>query len=222
MRQTPAHGQHNPDLLGLMPSAARRVVEVGCSTGALAQAYRALNPNCDYVGIEIDPDYAAVAAGVCSSVVALDIEQVDDATFAGLFPSDCWVFGDALEHLRDPWALLKRVRGGLAPDGCVVACIPNAQHWSLQAKLNRGVLRYEDAGLLDRTHLRFFTRITLQELFLSTGYQIVQGLPRIFDEPGRDRVLPAIRAFAEAQGADPELAVQDALALQYVVRAVPA
>jgi len=222
MRQTPAHDQHNPDLLALMPAAARRVVEIGCSTGALATAYRALNPGCDYVGVEIDPDYAAAAARACSSVLALDIEQADDATFAGLFPADCWVFGDALEHLRDPWALLARVRGLLAPDGSVVACIPNAQHWSLQAKLNRGLLRYEDAGLLDRTHLRFFTRITIQELFLSTGYQIVEGVPRIFDEPGRERVLPAIRALAEAQGADPELAAQDALALQYVVRAVPA
>src|SRR5271154_1004899 len=138
MRQTPAHDKHNPDLLALIPVDARRIVEVGCSTGALARAYRALNPACDYVGIEIDADYAAAAADACSSVVNLDIERVDDPRFAGLFPSDCWVFGDSLEHLRDPWALPKRVRAQLAPDGCVVSCIPNTQHWSVQAKLNRG------------------------------------------------------------------------------------
>lgn len=221
MRQTASRDKHNPDLLALMPPDARRVIEVGCGTGALAKAYRAVNPGCDYVGVEIDADYARIAAQACSAVVNEDIERADQATFAGLFPSDCWVFGDSLEHLRDPWTILRRVRAGLAPGGAVVACIPNAQHWSMQAKLNLGLLRYEDAGLLDRTHLRFFTRITLQELFLSTGYQIVQGMPRVFDEPGRDRVLPALRALADAQGGDPDLAVQDAMALQYVVRAVP-
>jgi SAM-dependent methyltransferase len=221
MKQTAAHDTPNPDLLAMMPAGLARVVEVGCSTGALARAYRAANPACDYIGIEIDPDYAVAAAAACSSVVNADVERLDAGRFGGLFPSDCWVFGDSLEHLKDPWALLARIRARLAPDAAIVACIPNAQHWSIQAKLNRGLIRYEDAGLLDRTHLRWFTRLTMQELFVGTGYDIVAGVPRIFDEPGRDLVLPAIRAMAAAQGGDPELAVTDALALQYVVRAVP-
>lgn len=222
MRQTPAHDQYNPTLLGYLPADARRVVEVGCSTGALARAYRAINPGCDYVGIEIDQDYAAAAADACARVLTLDIEQIDDAALTGLGPVDCWVFGDALEHLRDPWQLLARLRPTMAPGGSVVACIPNAQHWSVQVKLNSGLLRYEDAGLLDRTHLRFFTRITMLELFNSAGYRVVQGTPRVFDEPGRDQVLPLLRALAQSQGIDPDIAAQDAMALQYVVRAVPA
>ncbi len=221
MQQTSAHDQHNPTLLALMPVDAGRVVEVGCSTGALARAYRALNPGGDYIGIELDAGYAAAAETVCSRVLTVDIEQIDDAALAGLAPVDCWVFGDALEHLRDPWRLLARLRPTLAPGGCVVACIPNAQHWSVQAKLNCGQLRDEDSGLLERTHLRFFTRITMRELFLGAGYQVVQGTPRVFDEPGREQLIPVLRAFAQAQGADPDLAVQDAIALQYVVRAVP-
>jgi hypothetical protein len=102
-----------------------------------------------------------------------------------------------------------------------VACIPNTQHWSVQARLNCGNFRYENAGLLDRSHLRWFTRITMLEMFRSAGFKITEGFPRIFDEPGREKVLGAIRLMAASIGADPELAVKDALPIQYVVKAVP-
>jgi len=222
MKQTPAHDQHNPDLLRLMPRDLKRVVEVGCSRGALARAYAGVNPGCEYVGIEIDPEFAAHAQAFCTSVICGDIEQLGDAAFASLFPADAWIFGDALEHLRDPWALLSRIRGRLQPDARIVACIPNAQHWSVQARLNCGEFRYEDLGLMDRTHLRWFTRITIIELFQSTGYRIVEALPRIADEPDRAKWLPSIRAMAAATGADPQVAEKDALAFQYVVKAAPA
>src|SRR5438105_11540086 len=102
MRSTAAHDTPNPDLLAMVPGGLARVVEVGCSTGALARAYRAANPGCDYVGIEVDPAHAAAARAACSSVIAADVEGLDEPTFAGLFPADCWVFGDSLEHLKDP------------------------------------------------------------------------------------------------------------------------
>jgi SAM-dependent methyltransferase len=222
MRQTPAHDQHNPDLLRLMPSNLRQIVEVGCSRGALARAYKAINPACEFVGIEIDPESARHAKEFCSSVLCADIERLGDEEFHSLFPSDYWVFGDSLEHLRDPWALLRRVRAHLQPDARILACIPNAQHWSVQVRLSCGALRYEDQGLLDRTHLRWFTRITIVELFRSTGYRIVEGFPRIFDEPARAKFLPSIRAMAAAAGADPQVAENDAVALQYVIKAAPA
>jgi hypothetical protein len=82
------------------------------------------------------------------------------------------------------------------------------------------LFRYEDAGLLDRTHLRWFTRITIKELFESTGFAIVEGGARIFDQPS-EVVLSAIRELAYASNADPELAAADALPLQWVVRAEP-
>ena len=127
-----------------------------------------------------------------------------------------------LEHLRDPWTVLRKIREVLPPGGCVVASVPNAQHWSLQAKLAVGEFRYESAGLLDRTHLRWFTRVTLFELFAKAGLRIEAGVPRIFDEPGREPILAAIRQMALAQGRDADAAVRDALPLQYVVRAVAA
>src|SRR5580765_1015271 len=81
MKQTPPHDQHNPDLLRLMPRDLKRVVEVGCSRGALARAYAGLNPECEYVGIEIDPEFAAHAHAFCTSVICGDIEQLGDAAF---------------------------------------------------------------------------------------------------------------------------------------------
>src|SRR5215470_13289467 len=182
MDQTPVHEQHNPDLLRLMPVTARRIVEVGCSSGAMAREYKKLNAQCHYLGIEIDPGYAQLARRYCNTVLELDVESLDAAGVAGL-ESDCWVFGDSLEHLRDPWALLHRVRAAMPADGHVIACIPNAQHWSVQARLSCGELRYEQAGLLDRTHLRWFTRITILEMFQQAGFKIVAGHSRVFNEP---------------------------------------
>lgn len=221
MEQTPIHDNYNPDLLRFLPAGMRRVIEVGSSSGALARAYRETSPASEYIGIEIDPDYAAISERYCSAVVCGNIEHFDDAVFSSLFPSDCWIFGDALEHLYDPWALLKRIRKHIANSSSIVACIPNAQHWSLQASLNCGLFRYQSSGLLDKTHIRWFTRTTIIELFESTGFKVTDGYPRIFNEPQREAVLPAIRAMAMTIGADPQLAVNDAIPLQWVIRAAP-
>lgn len=222
MQQTPVHDAHNPQLLALMPRQSMGVVEVGSSSGALAKAFKALNPDCHYLGVEIDPHYARLSERYCDRVLSANIEDIDDAEFESLFPSDCWVFGDTLEHLQDPWLVLRRIRQRIAMDGSVVACIPNAQHWSVQARLNCGMFRYEDAGLLDRTHLRWFTRVTIIEMFESCGFNIVEGGSRVFDEPGREKVLPGIRALAEAIGTDPQQAADDAIPFQWLVRGVPA
>lgn len=221
MKQTPAHEQHNPDLLTFIPKDCRKLVEVGCSSGALAREYRKLNPGCCYVGVEIDADYAERAVPFCSTVHTMDIEAAPAGFFAANADADCWVFGDALEHLRDPWRLLAEIRRHLPLGGQVVACVPNVQHWSVQARLACGVFRYEDEGLLDRTHLRWFTRSTLIELFAATGFRVVEGLPRVFAEPEREAALAVIRRMAEVCGADPEQAVADAKPMQFVVRALP-
>ncbi len=222
MKQTPVHDNFNAALLRLMPKDLKRVVEIGCSSGALARAYKAINSNCDYLGIEIDPDYAELSRKTCSLVICGNIEHLDDEQFQQLFPSDCWIFGDVLEHLYDPWAVLRRIREKLQDGSQIIACIPNAQHWSVQARLNCGLFRYEDMGLLDRTHIRWFTRITILELFQSTGFKIVEGLPRIVQNEPTQEHLAAIRAMAKAIGADPELSVNDAIPFQWLVRAVPA
>jgi len=218
--QTPTHELHNPDLLAFLPMAASRLVEVGCSSGSLAREFKKQGSTGYYTGIELVPHYAELARRHCDRVLTLDIETVDVSYLSKELPSDCWIFGDTLEHLRDPWALLGRIRQVIAPTGSIIACIPNAQHWSLQALLSIGALRYQDSGLLDRTHLRWFTRITIAEMFEGTGFRVVESRSRIFNEPARERILPRIKDLAIAAGANAEQAALDAIPLQYVIRAV--
>jgi SAM-dependent methyltransferase len=221
MQQTPVHEQHNPDLLRFIPTNATKIIEVGCSSGALAREFKIQSPLCDYLGIEIDPTYAALAERHCNSCLTLDIESATDAFWTNCSDRDCWIFGDTLEHLRDPWAILRRIHLNIPKTGSIVACIPNCQHWSIQAKLSIGDFRYQPSGLLDKTHLRWFTRQTIFELFDETGFTIQDGMPRIFNETGRDAFLPIIAQMAKAAGADPEQAIEDAMPLQYVIRAIP-
>jgi SAM-dependent methyltransferase len=221
VKQTPSHEHHNPELLAFIPKDAKRLVEVGCSSGALAREYKKINPDCFYIGVEIAAEYARLAQRYCDRVVELDIEAADEEFFKENAACDCWIFGDTLEHLRDPWLLLSRIRGVVPDSGCIVACIPNVQHWSVQARLSCGQFRYEESGLLDRTHLRWFTRTTIREMFEASGFRVVTGFPRTFEEPEREKVLPVIREMAKSMGFDPDKAVSDALPQQYVVRAVP-
>lgn len=222
MPQTPAHSVVNRDLLALMPPGAGRVVEVGCMHGALAQAFRRINPAVHFTGIDIDPAYAAVAAAACDRALAGDIECFDHTALDALFPSDCWVFGDCLEHLRDPWRIVREVRQRISANGCLVACVPNAQHWSVQMRLATGLFRYQDSGLLDRTHVRWFTRVTLVELFTQAGWRIEAALARRLPQAAPPALLDGIRAIARAGGADEDQAVEDATVFQYLFRVVPA
>lgn len=221
MKQTPIHEAHNPELLALIPPAATMVVEFGCSSGALAREYKKINPACQYIGIDIDPEYTKLAKRYCDKTLTADLEQLDNSFFQEHNNCEAWIFGDTLEHLKDPWKILRDIRNNITTQGCVIACIPNAQHWSVIARMCAGEFKYEDSGLLDRTHLRWFTRKTIVQMFEATGFQITSGTPRVFDEPMRDVFLPMIGEIAEAAGASAEEAINDSMAIQYVVRATP-
>jgi len=220
MKQTPSHDLFNDSILAMLPPNLDKVVEVGCMRGTLAKEYMKTSPGCKWIGIDIDDDNVTVAQQVCYQALCADIEKMTDAELDALFPADVWVFGDVLEHLRDPWLLVRKLRSRMTQGNALIACIPNAQHWSFQARLNIGEFRYEDSGLFDRTHLRFFTRKTILEMFESNGFKVESAVSRIFNFPGGDKYMPHIRAMAIASGHDPELAEKDAMAFQYAVRAV--
>lgn len=221
MKQTPMHDGYNADLLAILPNSARRVVEVGCSSGALARAYKETNPECEYIGIEVDNTYADAARRYCDRVLVGNIETMTEEVFSTITPSDCWIFGDVLEHLYNPWDVLARIRSHMTSDHCIVACIPNMQHWSVQASLMAGAVFYQDSGLFDRTHIRWFTRMTIIDMFTKAGLVIEKGFPRIFDNSGGARAIEAIRNTATSLGVDPNMAVNDSLPFQYVLKAVP-
>lgn len=214
--------RYNRDLIQLIPATAQKIIEIGCNNGALARAYKQEHPDCTYIGVEIDARHAELARRHCDTVYTLDIEADAIGFFDQHSDADTWIFGDVLEHLRDPWGILARIRKTLTARGCIVICLPNVQHWSVQAKLSIGDFHYQDWGLLDRTHLRFFTRITMLEMVTQAGFGLQAGYPRILGEVVPPGVTSAIKAMATAMGKDPEQAYQDSLPTQYVLRIVPA
>jgi SAM-dependent methyltransferase len=211
---------YNSHLLSFIPTDAQNVMEVGCNNGALARAYKKINPICHYTGVESDIKAAGLARTPCDFVFDMDIESADEHFFQHARQSDCWIFADVLAHLNDPWSLLKKIRDVIPSQGSIVASIPNMQHWSIQARLNRGDLKYETGGLLDRGHLRWFGRSAMIEMFQRAGFQISSAVATMGNDPG-EKFLPAIRLMAECSGIDPDIAVQDAAPLQYIVRASP-
>ena len=221
-RNTPyINNNYNYDLLSLIPTTATKIAEVGCNTGNLASAVKIKYPNVNYIGFEIDHQAAATASKHCDIVEVLDIEIQNDDFWKKHSDRDCWIFGDVLEHLKDPWSVLKKIKANMPKSGSLVICVPNIQHWSVQGRLSIGEFRYDpNGGLLDRTHLRWFTRITIFEMLNEAGFTFVSGVPRIFNEPQREPVLDAIRHLAKAMGKDPETAVKDAIPLQYVIHAI--
>jgi 2-polyprenyl-3-methyl-5-hydroxy-6-metoxy-1,4-benzoquinol methylase len=222
VKQTAANEVANLDLLKLMPANAARVVEAGCGVGALAREYRKANPGCEYIGIDLESEYALLAHSHCSRVVEADLERMSDAELDAIGQGDCWVFADVLEHLIDPWRLLARVRPRVAPGGCVVACIPNMQHYSVVARLVTGDLHYQENGLLDRTHLRWFTRTTVMQLFQDAGFRITMLGGRRFNEPNAASMSAAVCRLATELGADAAQAARDVVAYQWLVKAEPA
>lgn len=220
MKQTPAHDLYNETILALLPPGLGQVAEVGCMRGSLAKVYLETNPDCQWIGIDIDPDNVEIAAAVCQQTLCLDIEKVAAREFEQWHNVNAWVFGDTLEHLRDPWQVLTNIRRTLRKGGMVVASIPNAQHWYFQARVNMGLFRYEDNGLFDRTHLRFFTRQTIFEMFQQCGFQVEQAVARNLVTADTGKYIAPIRAMAEASGINPDQAETDAMAFQYVVKAV--
>jgi len=160
-----------PELLALIPRTAATVLEVGCGRGRLGESLKA-RQSCEVNGIELDEEAATIARGRLDRVFVGDMEQMDLDLCSEYY--DAVVCGDVLEHFRDPEKQLARIRLWLKPTGVVIASIPNVRHHSVVRSLLDGNWTYEPAGLLDATHLHFFTRRNIQELFEKAGYAVTR------------------------------------------------
>lgn len=147
--------------------ANKRVLDVGCATGYLARTLVATG--CTVCGVEVDSAAAELARPALADLLVGDLEQLDLGTHFGTGRFDAVVFGDVLEHLRSPLAVLRQAGPLLAPGGFVVASIPNITHGAVRLALLQGRWQYRQLGLLDDTHLRFFTRSSVETLLRSAG-----------------------------------------------------
>ena len=223
MKQTPPHDLYNDSILSIIRALkSKSIIEVGCMRGSLAKEYLKDNSSSEWTGIDIDEENVSHAQKICHYAIRADIEKLMLSTLPNIENVDAWILGDVLEHLRDPWGLLRKIREISLSNATVIACIPNSQHWSFQVRVNSGMMQYQDEGLFDRTHLRFFSRTTIVQMFQEAGYTIKSMYSRSFDFPGFEKYLPSIRTMASLSGVDPDQAQADALAFQYVVEAVRA
>jgi 2-polyprenyl-3-methyl-5-hydroxy-6-metoxy-1,4-benzoquinol methylase len=219
MEKAQQNQQKSPDLIDVLPLSAKRVIDIGCGIGEIAKEFHVRGAPEYYLGVEIVPADAEVAKQYCSQVMVGNIEEFDADTWAQLTNYDLWVFGDVLEHLYDPWKVLNKVRAILPHDGQIACCIPNVQHWSIQARLSIGDWRYADKGLLDRTHIRFFTRQTIVEMLQDAGFEITELIPRHIHHPTADKFLDVIENLSVTTGGDPQTARFDASVFQYIIKA---
>jgi 2-polyprenyl-3-methyl-5-hydroxy-6-metoxy-1,4-benzoquinol methylase len=204
-------------VVGLVPSGAR-VLELGCATGYMSEVL-AKRLGCAVTGLELFPEAAAVAREHCQRVLVGDAETFDFERALGRERFDVVLFADVLEHLRDPEAVLRRIGPLLVEGGAAVASIPNVAHGSVRLALLGGEFRYGQTGLLDRTHLRFFTRESIQDLFEGAGFSITHWSRRRLGVEESEIAPPAREVPAAVRdwlAADPE-----ATTYQFVVRASP-
>jgi 2-polyprenyl-3-methyl-5-hydroxy-6-metoxy-1,4-benzoquinol methylase len=194
----------------------KAVLDVGCATGYLAKALR--EQGCTVSGVEYDQAAAEVAAQYLEQLVVGDLETLDLVQELGATRFDVVVFGDVLEHLRDPLVPLRQAVGLLRPGGSVVISVPNVAHAAVRLSLLAGRWDYRTLGLLDYTHIRFFTRENLIELLRQAGLVAVdfrRTTAGVFETELGVRADDVDPALVETLLEDP-----DATTYQFVVRAI--
>ena len=217
MQQTPATDIYNQQVFDLLSPDLTTILEIGTGSGALCQAYKNINPTVQYIGVEIDQDYADLSQRYCDRVYLENFEKPSNELKSEIGNAQAIIFSDVLEHMYDPWLCLRHLSSQVSSDCKIIASIPNIQHWSIQIRLLNGDFEYASTGLLDQTHIRFFTRKTMQTLFEKNGFKILSMTPRIFDFPNQQAYLSLISETAVKVNANPAVAVNDAAAFQYVI-----
>jgi 2-polyprenyl-3-methyl-5-hydroxy-6-metoxy-1,4-benzoquinol methylase len=211
-------GYANPDLLDKIPLNAKTILDVGCAQGALGAAYLRRNPNCRVLGIDVNEAAAGAARQRLTEVVCGDVERTP-MPFEVPEGIDCIIYGDVLEHLVDPWALLAEHAKYLSAHGTVLVCMPNVEHWSFVARLLEGSFDYQETGLLDRTHLRWFTPRTMGAALNGAGLALADIAPRPAPTEQSERFVQALAPGLQAIGVDPKEYFNRANPLQFIWRA---
>ncbi|SDR50182.1 Methyltransferase domain-containing protein [Rhizobiales bacterium GAS113] len=169
-------GTARREILPFLPARLGHMLDLGCGTGATVALVRQVRTVDWAGGVELDPQSAQSAATICDRVWVGDANsqpfdrEIDPSSL------DLVLCLDVLEHLVDPWAMIRRLSPLLAPGGRLILSVPNIRNWKFLWRLTTsGDFHYRDAGLLDRTHLRFFVRSTAIELATAAGLRLVSA-----------------------------------------------
>jgi 2-polyprenyl-3-methyl-5-hydroxy-6-metoxy-1,4-benzoquinol methylase len=171
VKQDGYYNYERRDMLEFVPAQARTILDVGCASGAFGQVLKKAK-NMEVWGVEMNEEAARSASEKLDRVLTGDVARVMTSIPEEYF--DCVVFNDVLEHLVDPYSVLLSVKSKLRKDGVVVCSLPNIRYYrQLRELLVHKQWRYEDAGILDRTHLRFFTERSIKDMFRDLDFDIV-------------------------------------------------
>jgi SAM-dependent methyltransferase len=176
-RKSDAYYRNPRDDLGtLVEGSGLVILDIGCGAGATGRRLLDLGKARWVSGVEYVPAQAEMARRVLSEVITDDLAKLEFPWSAGCF--DCIIAGDILEHLVDPWGLLRRLKPLLRSGGALIISVPNARHWWVVRDLVvRGEWRYREDGVLDESHLRFFTRRSALRMIAEAGYRIQSVRP---------------------------------------------
>ena len=167
-------------LLSLAKGTPARVLEIGCGHGQSLAYFKEARGAIFTAGVEYVPEVAALARlqSNVDEVITGDIESLSLPYTPGEF--DLIIAGHVLEHVKDPWAVARKLRALLKPAGQFIGSLPNVRNITISLPLLvYGKWKYEKEGILDWTHTRFFTRTTIEELLYSTGFSIERIVPEV-------------------------------------------
>lgn len=161
---------NRPEVQELVNANSQRILDVGCGSGVMANELKQ-KLNAEVWGIELFDDAAQKASSKLDKVILGKVEDAIEQLPDNYF--DTIIFADVLEHLVDPYHVIAVIKNKLRKNGEIIASIPNVRHWTIIKNLIEGKWDYENAGLLDKTHLRFFTLKSSVELFSNAGFNIL-------------------------------------------------
>jgi len=161
-----------PEMLEFIPKQAMRILEVGCGDGAFCETMKNQNFEREIWGLELNEVVAEKAKNVCDKVLVGDFNDLYHDLPENYF--DCIVFNDVLEHLLEPWNVIKNCKSLLSETGVLVSSLPNFQYiHNLIEVFWQGKLQYKEQGILDITHLRFFTEKSIRSFYEENGYKVL-------------------------------------------------
>lgn len=188
---------------------------MGCGMGATLGYLRDTLAPCNVYGVELNSMAASYAKHYIPNIIQGNIETMDLNCYEeNMF--DYILLPDVLEHLHDPEAVLNKLKKYLKPSGFIVASIPNIMHYSVMLELLKGNFTYEDSGILDRTHIHFFTLQEIFKMFMCCGFEIVETQGKHLDIVLSETDEEIYRQLMQIPGVASEINFQ---VYQYMVKA---